>query len=206
MLSLLQAKLRQDRIERMKRWHIAALENIERCELPKVKAKAVVIPEPPEPPPSDPAPMQMPIIRRYRVPTIIPLVPQPHWFYRRPSDNRLYPHLEAIQIAVAYYYNVTLVDMNSERRQQAIVLPRQIAYYLARHLTYKSLPEIGRRMGDRDHSTILHGCRKVEQLMRIDPDLTDFVEGLEALLTPIEPEALAIESSSKGEHVNGAQQ
>jgi chromosomal replication initiator protein len=76
-----------------------------------------------------------------------------------------------IQIACARYYGVSLADMLSARRTAVVVLPRQVAYYLAKMLTAKSLPEIGRRFGGRDHTTALSGIRKIERLRKTNPQL-----------------------------------
>ena len=72
--------------------------------------------------------------------------------------------IEDIQRAVARHYNVSRADMLSSRRTANVVRPRQIAMYLAKTLTLRSLPEIGRRFGGRDHTTVLHAVRKIENL------------------------------------------
>jgi len=76
-----------------------------------------------------------------------------------------------IQEAVAEFYSVRVDDILSARRTLAIVRPRQIAAYLSKTLTGKSLPEIGRRFGDRDHTTILSSVRRIEALMQSDEEL-----------------------------------
>ena len=70
----------------------------------------------------------------------------------------------------------------SSRRSRDVVRPRQIAMYLAKSLTSRSLPEIGRRFGGRDHTTVLHSVRKVEQMMKDDADLTQEIELLKRML------------------------
>lgn len=72
------------------------------------------------------------------------------------------PLIAIICAEVRLQFGVRKMDFLSERRRQEYVLPRQIAMALCKHLTVKSLPEIGRRIGGRDHTTILHGCRKMQ--------------------------------------------
>ena len=77
---------------------------------------------------------------------------------------------------VAKHYNVTRADILSQRRTANVVKPRQIAMYLAKTLTLRSLPEIGRRFGGRDHTTVLHAVRKIEALVARDTALSGEVE------------------------------
>ncbi|MDO5658909.1 MAG: chromosomal replication initiator protein DnaA, partial [Paracoccus sp. (in: a-proteobacteria)] len=79
----------------------------------------------------------------------------------RSSDKKL--SIEDIQRRVAEHYNIKLADMVGPRRVRTVARPRQIAMYLAKQLTTRSLPEIGRRFGGRDHTTIMHGVRKIEE-------------------------------------------
>lgn len=79
--------------------------------------------------------------------------------------------IDQIQKAVAQFYGVTVLDMVSARRTASIVRPRQIGYFLSKNLTVQSLPEIGRRFGNRDHTSALHGIRKIERLRETDPKL-----------------------------------
>jgi chromosomal replication initiator protein len=90
--------------------------------------------------------------------------------------------IEDIQKTVARHYNISKDDMISSRRTAAVVRPRQIAIYLAKILTLRSLPEIGRRFGNRDHTTILHAVRKIESLTQTDAAMAKEVEDLKALL------------------------
>ncbi len=76
--------------------------------------------------------------------------------------------IEDILKIVARHYKVPRNELLSSRRSRDVVRPRQIAMYLAKSLTSRSLPEIGRRFGGRDHTTVLHSVRKVEQLMSQD--------------------------------------
>lgn len=89
----------------------------------------------------------------------------------RASDRKL--TIEEIQRKVAEHYNIRLSDMIGPKRLRAIARPRQVAMYLAKQLTPRSLPEIGRRFGGRDHTTIMHGVRKIEDLMSTDSQLSD---------------------------------
>lgn len=90
--------------------------------------------------------------------------------------------IEDIQKLVASRYNVSRSDILSERRTAAVVRPRQIAMYLAKVLTLRSLPEIGRRFGGRDHTTVLHAVRKIEKALNEDVTLSDEVELLKRML------------------------
>jgi len=90
--------------------------------------------------------------------------------------------IEDIQKLVASRYNVSRSDILSERRTAAVVRPRQIAMYLSKVLTLRSLPEIGRRFGGRDHTTVLHAVRKIEKALGEDHALSDEVELLKRML------------------------
>ena len=90
--------------------------------------------------------------------------------------------IEDILRIVSRHFKVPRNDLLSSRRSRDVVRPRQIAMYLAKSLTSRSLPEIGRRFGGRDHTTVLHSVRKVEQLMKDDGDLAQEVELLKRML------------------------
>ncbi|GLH82299.1 chromosomal replication initiator protein DnaA [Bradyrhizobium sp. SSBR45G] len=90
--------------------------------------------------------------------------------------------IEDIQRVVARQYNVSRSDLLSSRRTANVVRPRQVAMYLAKTLTLRSLPEIGRRFGGRDHTTVLHAVRKIEALVGKDVALNDEVESLKRQL------------------------
>ena len=81
--------------------------------------------------------------------------------------------LENIQKTVAEYYKIRLADLLSKRRSRSITRPRQVAMALAKALTSHSLPEIGAAFGGRDHTTVLHACRKVAELMEADMRLAE---------------------------------
>jgi chromosomal replication initiator protein len=90
--------------------------------------------------------------------------------------------IEDIQRVVARQYNVSRSDLLSSRRTANVVRPRQVAMYLAKTLTLRSLPEIGRRFGGRDHTTVLHAVRKIEALVSKDNALADEVDLLKRQL------------------------
>ena len=98
----------------------------------------------------------------------------------RASDRKL--TIEEIQRKVAEHYNIRLSDLIGPKRLRNIARPRQVAMYLAKQLTSRSLPEIGRRFGGRDHTTIMHGVRKIEELMSTDSQLSDDMQLLKRLL------------------------
>lgn len=91
---------------------------------------------------------------------------------------REYPRIEDIITVVAKFYQITPLDIYSARRTVKIVFPRQIAAYLAKTMTPRSLPEIGRRFGGRDHTTILHAVRKIELLIGVGHQLADDIDVL----------------------------
>jgi len=86
--------------------------------------------------------------------------------------------VDDIQKATAEHYGMKQADLISERRNRAIARPRQAAMWLAKHLTTRSLPDIGRRFGGRDHTTVLHAVRRIEELKAADPVLTHDLETL----------------------------
>ncbi len=90
--------------------------------------------------------------------------------------------IEEIQKLVASHYNVSRADILSSRRTATVVLPRQIAMYLSKALTLRSLPEIGRRFGGRDHTTVLHAVRKIEALSGKEATLAEDLELLKRML------------------------
>jgi chromosomal replication initiator protein len=90
--------------------------------------------------------------------------------------------IDEIQRKVADYYGLKMTDLLSERRSREVARPRQIAMYLAKKLTPRSLPEIGRRFGNRDHTTVMHAVKKVEELRGKDPEIDSDVATLARLL------------------------
>ncbi len=90
--------------------------------------------------------------------------------------------IEEIQKRVAEHFSIRLTDMSSARRARAVARPRQVAMYLAKQLTQRSLPEIGRRFGNRDHTTVMHAVSRVGELMTRDAGFADDVELLRRML------------------------
>jgi len=98
----------------------------------------------------------------------------------RANDRRV--TIEEIQKRVAEHFNIKVSDMHSARRSRAVARPRQVAMYLAKQLTPRSLPEIGRKFGGRDHTTVMHAVRKVEELRAADPSFAEDIELLRRML------------------------
>ena len=90
--------------------------------------------------------------------------------------NERHITIEEIQRNVCAHFNIKMTDMSSARRARAVARPRQIAMYLAKMLTSRSLPEIGRKFGNRDHTTVMHAVRKIEELRAVDPSINEDVE------------------------------
>ena len=90
--------------------------------------------------------------------------------------------IEEIQRRVAEHWNIRLTDMSSARRARAVARPRQVAMYLAKQLTSRSLPEIGRKFGNRDHTTVMHAVSRIGELMELDPAFAEDVELLRRML------------------------
>ncbi len=98
----------------------------------------------------------------------------------RANDRKV--SIEEIQRKVAEHYNIRLADMIGPKRVRTVARPRQIAMYLAKQMTSRSLPEIGRRFGGRDHTTIMHGVKKIEELRGSDRSLSEDIDLLRRLL------------------------
>lgn len=90
--------------------------------------------------------------------------------------------IEEIQRKVAEHYNIKLIDMHSARRSRYIARPRQIAMYLTKKLTQYSLPEIGRRFGGKDHTTVIHAIKTIEMLIEKRKEIADDVALLSRML------------------------
>ena len=100
----------------------------------------------------------------------------------RASDRRL--DMDVIQARVAEHYNLSLSELLGPRRARAVARPRQVAMYLAKTLTERSLPEIGRSFGGRDHTTVMHGVRRIEALRGTDERIARDVDALRRTLQP----------------------
>jgi chromosomal replication initiator protein len=98
----------------------------------------------------------------------------------RANDRRV--TIEDIQKRVAEHYNIRLADMYSARRARAVARPRQVAMYLAKQLTSRSLPEIGRKFGGRDHTTVMHAVKKIDELRQDDNILSEDIDLLKRML------------------------
>lgn len=98
----------------------------------------------------------------------------------RANDRRV--TIEEIQKRVAEHFNIRIADMHSARRARAVARPRQVAMYLAKQLTSRSLPEIGRKFGGRDHTTVMHAVRKIEELRAKDASFAEDVDLLRRML------------------------
>ncbi len=96
------------------------------------------------------------------------------------SDRKV--TVEEIQRKVSEHYNIRLSDMLGPKRLRTVARPRQIAMWLAKRLTTRSLPEIGRRFGGRDHTTVIHGVRRIDELKTGDPQLAEDLELLRRAL------------------------
>ncbi|MGE5271247.1 MAG: chromosomal replication initiator protein DnaA [Thiohalocapsa sp.] len=90
--------------------------------------------------------------------------------------------IDEIQRRVAEHFNIKMAEMTSARRARIVARPRQVAMYLAKQLTQRSLPEIGRKFGGRDHTTVMHAVRKIEELLASDRALSEDVELLRRML------------------------
>lgn len=98
----------------------------------------------------------------------------------RANDRRV--TIDEIQKQVASHYNIRIADMHSARRARSVARPRQVAMYLAKQLTSRSLPEIGRKFGGRDHTTVMHAVRKVEEIKTQDAAFAEDLELLRRIL------------------------
>ncbi|HEX9702429.1 MAG TPA: chromosomal replication initiator protein DnaA [Rhodospirillales bacterium] len=98
----------------------------------------------------------------------------------RANDRRV--TIEEIQKRVAAHFNIRVSDMHSARRARSVARPRQVAMYLAKQLTARSLPEIGRKFGGRDHTTVMHAVKKVDELREHDSSFAEDVELLRRML------------------------
>ena len=98
----------------------------------------------------------------------------------RANDRRV--TIEEIQKRVAEHFNIRISDMHSARRARSVARPRQVAMYLAKQLTSRSLPEIGRKFGGRDHTTVMHAVKKVDELRDLDTSFAEDVELLRRML------------------------
>jgi hypothetical protein len=128
-------------------------------------------------------------------PLSLPQMKRP-WFRIVGASVAMSPRISEIQEVVCASFGVQLVDLSSARRTANLVNPRQVAMYLAKTMTGKSLPEIGRRFGGRDHTTVLHAVRKIERKVEFnaeapglfDPEMSDLVKSLRAAIEALHGE------------------
>lgn len=97
-------------------------------------------------------------------------------------ETRPTPYVAHIQREVAAFFRISVAEMVSQHRARSVARPRQVAMYLAKKLTQKSLPDIGRRFGNRDHTTVIHAVRVIEALRLFDPQMAADVAELEGRL------------------------
>lgn len=93
------------------------------------------------------------------------------------------PTTDDIQKVVCTHYGISKVDMVSERKTREVILPRQIAIYLAKAMTGRSLPEVGRRFGGRDHTTVLHAVKKIQKMVEENPEFAAKVRKIQGQLS-----------------------
>jgi chromosomal replication initiator protein len=98
----------------------------------------------------------------------------------RASERKI--SIDEIQRKVAEHYNIRLSDIIGPKRVRNFARPRQVAMYLCKQLTSRSLPEIGRRFGGRDHTTVMHGVKRIEELRLQDGQIDEDVEMLRRAL------------------------
>ena len=102
--------------------------------------------------------------------------------YVAKRGRRHRPSLHEIALATARHFSLRLADLRSPVRRRALVVARGVAVYLARQLTEESLQQIGGYFGGRDHSTVMHSCRKTEDLLGRDPAVREAIDGLKKTL------------------------
>lgn len=144
-------------------FHQAHLARLARIEGRSYRPAPVTIPEPE---PVEPAPAEE-------------IEPRALWFRIVGSGI---PLIRDVQEVVADFYGFSIVDLHSKRRDFPLARVRQVAMYLAKTLTEKSMPEIGRRFGGRDHTTVLHAVRKIGNLIQTDRELADEIAELKSRL------------------------
>ena len=90
--------------------------------------------------------------------------------------------VDKIQNTVSHFFNISLTDMLSQRRSRPLARPRQIAMYLAKKMTTRSLPEIGRRFANRDHTTVIHAVKTITRLSEKDAEMKKNIEQIKNTL------------------------
>ena len=100
------------------------------------------------------------------------------------SSNRRIT-IDEIQNKVASYFNIKIDDLISSRRIRTFARPRQVAMYLTKKLTTRSLPEIGRKFGGRDHTTVIHAVKKIEELKQNNPKFDEDINLITQMITSV---------------------
>ena len=100
------------------------------------------------------------------------------------SNNRRIT-IDEIQNKVANYFNIKIDDLISSRRIRTFARPRQVAMYLTKKLTTRSLPEIGRKFGGRDHTTVIHAVKKIEELKQNNPKFDEDINLIIQMITSV---------------------
>jgi chromosomal replication initiator protein len=95
--------------------------------------------------------------------------------YLTDESGRRIPTIHEIKHVIAEHFGITTTNIDSQSRQVKFCLPRQIGYYLSREMTLRSLPDIARRFGGRDHTSALSGIKKIERCLKIDSELAQTV-------------------------------
>ena len=98
------------------------------------------------------------------------------------EESRFTLSIEVIQKKVAEHFDLRIADMTSKRRPENIAFPRQIAMFLAKQLTSRSLPEIGRKFGGRDHTTVMHAVKRITEMRQHDQEMNRQLHVLEQTL------------------------
>ena len=97
------------------------------------------------------------------------------------QDNRQLSIVD-IQNKVASYFHISINDLKGKKRMKSIVMPRQIAMYLSREMTSNSLPKIGKEFGGKDHTTVIHACDKIAEIIKLDADLRKEIADIKSAL------------------------
>lgn len=168
-----QIKMAQKKRERDERIALAA----ERLAQSKLMLIAPLVPE--SPAPVDPDAVVAEWVERQKQLALMPM--KETWFSIIEEVPRR-PRIEEIQRETIAEFRVSMAEFFSDRRHATVVLPRQVAMFLCKSLTIRSLPEIGRRFGGRDHTTVLHAVRKIERLLKTDSELQATIESIKQKL------------------------
>jgi len=98
--------------------------------------------------------------------------------YLAQRNNKQQPSVHEIAVATAKHFSLRLTDLKSPVRRRVLVTARGVAVYLARHCGGESLQEIGHYFGGRDHTTVMHSCRRTEEMLDSDPAIHEAIERL----------------------------